>query len=150
MGLRFISTTIREYLSEQINYKLEDNYIIYYINSKKIGYVEYYYDGSYFSEHLPNRDKQREFYIAMIEVFENFRGNEYSTKIINHIKEFAKEKGATIITLRVDDGIGFTKRNPNMGLEKLYLNNGFKYQHTEEEFELNKDLNLGAMYFLLD
>lgn len=139
---------LREYLNEQLTYKLEGDYINYYINDKKIGYIEYYYGGS-FSEYLPNANKHKEFYIAMIEVFDNFKGNDYSTLMINHIKKYAKEKGATIITLRVDDGLGFTKRQSNKGLERLYLKNGFKYQHSEDEFELNKDLNLGAMYFLL-
>jgi GNAT superfamily N-acetyltransferase len=69
--------------------------------------------------------------------------------MINHIKKYAKEKGATIITLRVDDGMGFTKKQSNKGLERLYLKNGFKYQHSEDEYRLNNDLNLGAMYFLL-
>lgn len=144
-----IATTIREFLNENITYKLDGDYINYYINNEKIGYVEYYYDGGTFSEYLPNSNKHREFYISMIEVFKDFRGNDYSTQILNHIKKFAKEKGATIITLRVDDGMGFTKRQPNKGLEKLYLRNDFKYQHSEYEYNLNKDLNLGAMYFLL-
>jgi GNAT superfamily N-acetyltransferase len=146
---KFLSTTAREYLSEQITYKLEGDYINYYINDEKIGYIEYYYDGGTFSEYLPNANKHKEFYIAMIEVFDKFRGNDYSTKMINHIKKYAKEKGATIITLRVDDGMGFTKRQSNKGLERLYLKNGFKYQHNEDDYKLNKDLNLGAMYFLL-
>jgi GNAT superfamily N-acetyltransferase len=85
----------------------------------------------------------------MIEVYDDFRGNDYSTKILNHIKDFAKEKSATIITLRVDEGLGFTNRQPNKGLEKLYLKNGFKYLHTEDEVKNDETKNLGAMYFLL-
>ena len=146
---KFIATTLREYLNEQITYKLEGDYINYYINDTKIGYIEYYYDGETFSEYLPNSNKHREFYIAMIEVFDGFRGNDYSTQMINHVKKYAKERGATIITLRVDDGMGFTKRQSDKGLERLYIKNGFKYQHSEDDYELNKDLNLGAMYFLL-
>ena len=146
---KFIATTIREYLNENMSYKLDGDYTNYYINDKKVGYIEYYYDGGTFSEYLPDANKHKEFYIGMIEVFEDFRGNDYSTEMLNHIKKFAKEKGATIITLRVDDGTGFTKRQPNKGLEKIYLRNGFKYQHSEDEYNLNKDLNLGAMYFLL-
>jgi GNAT superfamily N-acetyltransferase len=146
---KFIATTIREYLNEQITHKLEGDYINYYINDEKIGYIEYYYDGGNFSEYLPNANKHKEFYIAMIEVFDNFKGNDYSTQMINHIKKYAKEKGATIITLRVDDGVGFSKRQSSKGLERLYLKNGFNYQHSEDDYRLNKDLNLGAMCFLL-
>jgi GNAT superfamily N-acetyltransferase len=146
---KFITAKIREHLNEQITYKLEGDYINYYINDEKIGYIEYYYDGGTFSEYLPNANKHKEFYIAMIEVFNKFRGNDYSTQMLNHIKKYAKEKGATIITLRVDGGIGFTKRQSNKGLERLYLKNGFKYQHSEDDYKLNKDLNLGAMYFKL-
>jgi len=142
---KFITTTISEYLNEQLKYKLDGNYVNYFINGDKIGYIEYYYDGGQFSEYLPNLEK--EFYIAMISVDEKFRGNDYSTLMINHIKIFAKEKGATIITLRVDDGLGFSKRQSNKGLERLYLKNGFKYQHTENDFKINQDLNLGAMYY---
>ena len=143
--IKFIATTISEYLNEQLKYKLDGNYVNYFINGDKIGYIEYYYDGGQFSEHLPNLEK--EFYIAMISVDEKFRGNDYSTLMINHIKIFAKEKGATIITLRVDDGLGFSKRQSNKGLERLYLKNGFKHQHTENDFKINQDLNLGAMYY---
>lgn len=133
MELRKFKTTIREFLDENITYKLDGDYINYYINNEKIGYVEYYYDGGTFSEYLPNSNKHREFYISMIEVFKDFRGNDYSTQILNHIKKFAKEKGATIITLRVDDGMGFTKRHPNKGLEKLYLKYEFKNGSIKDE-----------------
>lgn len=139
---------IKDFLNEQITYKLDGDYINYYINSdKKIGYVEYYYDGGSFSEHLSKYEK--EFYIGMIEVYKEFRGNDYATQIINNIKKIAKQKGATIITLRVDEGMGFSKRNPNKGLEKLYLKNGFKYLFTEDEIENDDTKNLGAMYYNL-
>jgi GNAT superfamily N-acetyltransferase len=143
---QFIKTNVREFLNEQITYKLDGDYINYYINNDKIGYIEYYYDGSNFTDSLSG---QKEFYIAMIEVYDDFRGNDYSTKILNHIKDFAKEKSATIITLRVDEGLGFTNRQPNKGLEKLYLKNGFKYLYTEDEVKNDETKNLGAMYFLL-
>jgi hypothetical protein len=51
--------------------------------------------------------------------------------------------------LRVDEGMGFSKRNPNKGLEKLYLKNGFKYLFTEDEIENDDTKNLGAMYYNL-
>ena len=81
---KFIATTIREYLNEISQYKLDGD--------DKIGYIEYYYDGGQFSEYLPNLEK--EFYLAMISVDGEFRGNDYSTQMINYIKNFAKEKGA--------------------------------------------------------
>jgi GNAT superfamily N-acetyltransferase len=144
----YILTTFKDFLNEQISYKLDGDYIFYYMNSDKIGYVEYYYDEEAFSEHLPNYEK--EFYIAMIEVYKEFRGNDYATQIINNIKEFAKEKGASIITLRVDYGMGsLSKRYPNKGLERLYLKNGFKYSFTEEEIENDDTKNLSAMYYIL-
>lgn len=142
----FIKTTVMEFLNEQITYKLDGDYINYYIDKDKIGYIEYYYDGSNFTDSLLG---QKEFYIAMIEVYDDFRGNDYSTKMLNHIKNFAKQKGATIITLRVDEGLGFTNRQPGKGLEKLYLKNGFKYLYSEDEVENDETKNLGAMYFLL-
>jgi GNAT superfamily N-acetyltransferase len=147
--MEFIKNTIKEFLNEQITYELDGDYVNYYINGDKIGYIEYYYDGGTFSEYLPNADKHKEFHIAMLELYDDFKGNNYSTQMLNHIKKFAKEKGATIITLRVDYGVGFAERQPDRGLEKLYLKNGFKYLHNEEEYNLNKDLNLGSMYFLL-
>jgi len=142
----FIKTTVMEFLNEQITYKLDGDYINYYIDKDKIGYIEYYYDGSNYTDSLSG---QKEFYIAMIEVYDDFRGNAYSTKMLNHIKNFAKQKGATIITLRVDEGLGFTNRQPGKGLEKLYLKNGFKYLYSEDEVENDETKNLGAMYFLL-
>jgi len=142
---KFISETMRKYLTETLKYKLEDNYIYYFINEDKIGYIEYYYDGLNHSENLEN---EKEFYISMIEVYKSFRANDYSKEMLNHIKDFAKQKGATIITLRVDYGMGdISKREPGFGLEKLYLRNGFKYLYTKEECELDDTKNLGAMYF---
>ncbi len=138
---------INEFLNNDMVSKIDgDNYIRYYINNKEIGYVEYYYDGGIFSEYLSSSEK--EFYISMIEVYQDFRGNDYSSEILNNIKKYAKEKGATIITLRVDNGYGFTERQPTKGLEKIYLRNGFNYAHSEDDS--NKyDLNLGAMEFSL-
>ena len=151
---KIIADTIREYFNEQITHKLVDragggDYIYYYLNNEKIGYVEYYYDGGYFSDHLPGYIHHKEFYLAMIEVFEDFRGNDYSTQILNHVKKFAKQKGATILTLRVDNGMGFSRRVSDKGLEKLYLRNGFVYTHTEDESKLDDTKNLGAMHFML-
>jgi len=37
---------------------------------------------------------KKSFYLAMISVDGEFRGNDYSTQMINYIKNFAKEKGA--------------------------------------------------------
>jgi len=138
---------VKEYLNEQLKYELDGDYLRYFINGDEIGYVEYHYEGTYFSEHLPNKKRQKEFYIATIVVYEKFRGNDYSTQMLDHVKDFAKQKGATIITLRVDHGMGFGKREPNRGLEKIYLRNGFKYQHTEEEAKLDDTKNLGAMSY---
>lgn len=140
---------LKDFLNEQITYKLDNDYINYYINGdKKIGYVEYYYDGGTFSEHLSKYEK--EFYIAMIEVYKEFRGNDYATQIINNIKKIAKQKGATIITLRVDEGLGsISKRKSYKGLEKLYLKNGFEYLFTEDEIINDDTKDLGAMYYNL-
>jgi GNAT superfamily N-acetyltransferase len=139
----------KHFINEELTNTVDDDYVYYYINNEKIGFIEYYYDGGTFSENIPNIDKEKEFYIAMIGVYDKFRGNNYSSQMLNFIKKFAKEKGATIITLRVDNGLGFTKRTPNTGLEKRYLQNGIKYFHNEDEYNLNNDLNLGAMYFNL-
>ena len=144
---KFISTTIHGYLKEQLQYKLDGDYIYYFIGDDKIGYIEYYFDGGNFSEHLPNINENKEFYISMIEVYKEFRGKDYATQMFNQIKTFAKKKGATIITLRVDYGLGFDSRNVDKGLEKLYLKNKFKYQHTPEESKLDDTKNLGAMYY---
>ena len=131
---------------ENFHYEINDDKIYYFINNEKIGYINYYYDGSYISEHMDKNEK--EFYIDMIEIYEKFRGNDYSSKMISHIKEYAKELGATIITLKVDYGMGFgSKRNPILGLEKLYLKNGFEYTFTEEECKNDDTKNLGAMQY---
>lgn len=133
-------------VNEQLEYQLEGDFIYYFIDSKKIGYIEYYYVGGVFSEHISK--KHKEFYISMIEVYKEFRGNDYASQMLNHIKIFAKQKGATIITLRVDEGSGgIFKRNSNVGLEKLYLKNGFKYLHSKDEISKDSDKNIGAMYF---
>jgi GNAT superfamily N-acetyltransferase len=140
-----IFNSTKYYLVENIEYIKDGNKLLYELNNNLIGYIEYQYDGTTFSEHIPSNEK--EFYIEMIEVYKEFRGNVYASEMINHIKKYAKKLGATIITLRVDNGLGFTKRTSDMGLEKLYLKNGFKYSHTEEEVKLDDTKNLGAMYY---
>ena len=131
------------------NININDKYIYYFDNGVKVGYVEYYHTGdpSDNSDHMSMMDI--EFYIGMIEVYKEFRGNDYSSKMLDQVKIFAKELGATIITLRVDSGMGFNSRNPDFGLEKLYLRNGFDYLHTPEESEEDDTMNLGAMYYKL-
>ncbi len=119
--------------------------LTFYLSDKEIGYVEYDYDGSAISEHLPKEEK--EFYLAMIEVYPEYRGLDYSSQMIDIVKKYAKELGATIITLKVDYGMGFgSKRNPEKSLEKLYLSKGFKYSFTEDECEKDDTKSLGAMH----
>lgn len=142
-----ISFEIIKFINEVLKHDVNNNHIYYYDDGIEIGYVEYYYDGGIFSENLPENSK--EFYISMIEVYEKFRGKNYADKILTHIKTYASSKGATIITLRVDTGMGFTLRQPDRGLERLYLRNGFKYMYSEEETLQDDTKNLGAMYFLL-
>jgi len=108
------------------------DYINFYIGNNKIGYVEYAYDGSSFSIGLPLNAK--EFYMASIEVYKDYRGKNYSEPMIDYVKKYAESLGATIITLRVDYGMGGgNERNPDYGLEKIYLKNGFKYTWGKDE-----------------
>jgi GNAT superfamily N-acetyltransferase len=137
-----------EEFKETISFIKDKNCLSFYLGEKEIGYVEYEYDGTSISEHL-NKD-EKEFYLSMIEIYPEYRGNDYSSQIIDNVKKFAKELGATIITLRVDYGMGFgSKRNSNKGLEKLYLSKGFEYSFTEEETQKDDTKNLGAMYYHL-
>lgn len=151
--MKYIKTTIKEYLFEDLKFRVDKTHseysfdTIYYMNenSQEIGYIEYLYTGSNISEEVYGK----EFYISMIKVYKEFRGNDYSSEMIEHIKKYAKEKGANIITLKVDTGLGFTERNPNNGLEKLYLKNGFDYMFSEEELEEDDTRNPGAMEYHL-
>ena len=131
------------------NIQKKGNYINFYIGNNKIGYVEYYYYGGNISDNI--EIFHDEFYMAMIELYEEYRGKNYSEIMIEYIKDYAKSLGATIITLRVDYGMGFgSERNPNYGLEKIYLKNGFKYSFTEEEADEDDTKDLGAMEYILD
>ena len=68
--------------------------------------------------------------------------------MIQLTKDFAKDLGATIITLRVDHGMGYgSKRIKDDHLDNIYLKSGFKWSFTEEECRLNDEKNLGAMYY---
>lgn len=118
--------------------------IHFFSNDIEIGYVEYYYSDS-ISIGI-DRD-EKEFYLAYIEVYPEFKGNDYASKILTLIKEYAASLGATIITLRIEYGMGYGLRNPNNYLDRLYLKNGFKYSFTEEECALNDEKNLGAMEY---
>ena len=128
------------------NVQKEGNYINFYIENNKIGYIEYYYYGGSITEHISNAED--EFYMAMIKVYEEYRGKNYSEIMIEYVKDYAKSLGATIITLRVSYGMGFSeKRNPNYGLEKIYLKNGFNYLWSEKESKKDDTKDLGAMYY---
>lgn len=116
----------------------------FYIKGIKIGYIEYYYYGNSIS---PNVDEnEKELYLDYIEVSEKYRGNDYSSFMLSKIKEEAKKMGATIITLKADNGLGFGKRIDNK-LVDLYKKNGFVFSFTEEECEKDDECNLGAMEY---
>jgi GNAT superfamily N-acetyltransferase len=133
-------------IKNNISVKLEEDFINFYIGKEKIGYIEYFYYGDAISNHMPVNEK--EWYLAMIEVYDKFKGNNYSEFMLNYAKKYAESLGATIITLRVDYGMGFgSERNPDLGLEKLYLANGFEYTYTEEECANTDTKNLGAMHY---
>jgi GNAT superfamily N-acetyltransferase len=141
--------SFKQYLIEtNIKYVIKNNTIHYFIDNSEIGYLTYEYDGSNISDHIPSTEK--EFYIDMIKIYDKFRGNDYSKDILDHVKKYAKQMGATIITLKVDYGMGFLNtRRPNYGLEKIYINNGFKYMYSEDEVSNDDTKNLGAMMYKL-
>jgi GNAT superfamily N-acetyltransferase len=85
----------------------------------------------------------------MIEVYKEYEGNNLSKYILDYIKKYAKQLGATIITLRVDYGLGYTERNTNSYLDKIYIKNGFNYYFTDKECELDDTKGLGTMYFIV-
>jgi len=133
-------------IRESLSVNKKPGKLVFMDGENEIGYIDYEYDGRSFSEHLNSNEK--EFYLAMIEINKEYRGNNYASKMLGFIKRFAKELGATIITLRVDYGIGYGEnRNPNKALDRLYLKNGFNYSFTEEESSMDDTKNLGAMYY---
>lgn len=152
MGI--VKIILEEYdkISENLNYKITNNSIKFFKDSINIGYVDYEFDGGTFSEYLPDGINSGEFYISMIKVFSEYRGMGFSSEMLKIVKKFAKRIGAKVITLRVDTGLGFgNKRNPDSGLERLYLKNGFKYLFDEDEItnDTTGVKNLGAMYYII-
>ena len=143
-----IRKILRESLSNILKVNDKNHKLNFSLNGENISYLDYAFDGSTFSEYISSNEK--EFYISMIEILPTFRGQNLTKKILDYTKKYAKKLGPTVITLRVDYGNGsITTRNPNKGLEKLYLTNGFNYMFTEEECELNDVKNLGTMLFKL-
>lgn len=159
MSVKLVRKIIRESLSgrikEEVFSKIEHgkpekngyNDVFFYVGRQKIGYIEYYYDGTAMSLHIPESEK--EFYISMIEVYEKHRGNQYVDKMLDEIKKIAKNLGATIITLRVDYGMGYgsSNREPSGKLDRIYLRNGFEYTFSEKESSENDEKDIGAMYY---
>jgi len=130
--------------------KKHGNYtkLIFSIDSDTIGYIDYEYYGDAISEHTPSDEK--EFYISMIEVYTEHSGNDFSSKILNHVKSYAKKLGATMITLRVDYGMGYNNRDNTGYLDKIYLKNGFKYSFTENECDEDDCKPLESMEYKLN
>jgi len=117
--------------------------IIFKVHDEKIGDIWFDF-GPGFSPKIPASKK--ELYLATIEVQKSHRGNDYSSKMIDVLKDYAKEIGADVITLRADYGLGTPSKRGGK-LEQLYIKNGFKYSFTEEECKENEELSLTAMQF---
>lgn len=134
-------------INESLSVNKKPGKLIFMDSGNEIGYIEYDYNGGSFSEHLDPNEK--EFHLSMIEIKKEYRGiNNYASKMLDYIKNFAKKLGATIITLRVDYGMGYGgTRNPNDKLDRLYLKNDFIYSFTEEECLMDDTKNLGAMHY---
>ncbi len=137
-------------INESLSAKIEEggfyDKIFFYDGKGLVGRIEYNYDGQKHSMYLDKDEK--EFYLAYIHIEEDKRGNMYSKEILDWVKSYAKKLGATIITLRIDYGMGYgDNRNENDRLDRLYLKNGFQYTFTEEECAENDEKNLGGMHF---
>lgn len=135
------------YINTYLRVEKKDEELFFYLNNQKIGYVEYYYEGDAISDNVSSSEK--EFYISFIKVYDNFKGSKLSYKMLDYVKNYARDLGATIITLRIDYGLGYSaERNKDNYLDKLYLNNGFQYKFSEKECE-DDDKSLGAMFYKL-
>ena len=100
--------------------------INFFINGNEIGFVDYYYNADIISDSLIDKiENGKEFYIMYLEVYPKYRGKRYTDKILSITENYAKEKGATIITLRPDYGGADKPENPY--LDNLYLKNDFNY-----------------------
>jgi hypothetical protein len=107
--------------------------------------AEVYYNGTHYSNYIT----VPEAYLDNIN--RNSRKNGIITdkgdgaKLINYIKKYMKEEGAKILTLRVENGLGFGGRKNNK-LWNYYLTLGFKPTYTEKECDENDGKNNGAMH----
>ena len=100
--------------------------INFLVNGTEIGYVDFYYNADIISDSLIDKiENGKEFYIMYLEVYPRARGKRYAEKMLSITEKYAKEKGATIITLRPDYGGADKPDNPY--LDNIYLKNDFKY-----------------------
>jgi len=100
--------------------------IYFSINGTEIGYVDFWYNGDIISDSLIDKiENGREFYIMYIEVYPRARGKRYADKMLSITEKYAKERGATIITLRPDYGGADKPDIPY--LDNIYLKNDFNY-----------------------
>lgn len=135
-----------DHINKNFSVKITKEYLFFYKNKEQIGEIQYFYNGTSMSFFVP--DSEKEFYLEHIMVYPEHRGNRYADIMLEYVKKFAKSLGATIITLRVDYGLGYNKqRNPNSRLDKLYLKHGFQYSFTEKEVEEDEEKSLGAMTY---
>ncbi len=133
--------------AKNYNVKVDDKSVKFFgINGSPVGYIDFHYDGRAISEHVP--DDEKEFYIDMVEVYPEHRKMGIAKLILEYAKEHAKKLGATIITLRVDHGMGYgnSERTSEDWLDKLYLNSGFSYMFADEEAKMDDTKDLGAMF----
>ena len=100
--------------------------INFLVNGNEIGFVDYYYNADIISDSLIDKiENGKEFYIMYLEVYPKYRGKKYTDKMLSITENYAKERGATIITLRPDYGGADKPETPY--LDNLYLKNDFKY-----------------------
>ena len=121
-----------EIKTEIIPTTAEEGTIYFLVNGNRIGEVDFYYNGDIISDslyELPKGyltiEKAKEFYIKYIEVYPEYRGKRYTDKMLSITENYAKDKGATIITLRPDYGGADKPDNPY--LDNIYLKNNFNY-----------------------
>lgn len=123
-----MGTKIQDYIDKlnTITIKEDGNQLHFFIVDTKIGYITYQYTGRNISEQIP--DTEKEFVIFMIEVFESYQGRRLSDIILTTVKKYALDKGATIVTLKINTIIP----KSNSYLQKIFLKNKFKYSITPD------------------
>jgi DNA polymerase III sliding clamp (beta) subunit (PCNA family)/ribosomal protein S18 acetylase RimI-like enzyme len=123
----------------------ENGKIEYFINKKKVGFLDYIFDEkNTISENLASTFNN-EMYIDYIEVDKEFRNLGIAKKLINKAIDIAKDKKIQVITLRRDSGMGsnYGSEYDNY-LKNIYQKNGF------QDFPDNEEEENTAMYYVFD